>query len=133
MEAMQDRRAVLAGAFTSGAAAATQAQAQASPAPQAELFVILYRAGPTWRQGRPMQEQDLAAHARYMRSLADSGALLMAGPLTTLDGGLVVVQAKDLAAARAMMQADPAVTGKIFTGEVSAWRPAFDPGKRFGA
>lgn len=37
----------------------------------------------------------------------------------------------DLAAARTHMLEDPAVAVGIFTGEVSDWRPMFDPEKLF--
>lgn len=124
------RRGALAAGAMLALAAAGRAAAQA---PREDLYVVVYRKGPSWRAGRPMQEQDLAAHARYMRDLAGRGSLLAAGPLVTAEGGMVVLQAPSQAEAEALMRADPAVSAGIFLGEVSAWRPAFDPAGRFQA
>lgn len=95
------------------------------------LYVIHYRSGPTWRAGRPLSEQGLERHGAYMRELAARGDLLVAGPLTTVEGGLVVLQVADMESAIALMQADPAVQEGQFFGEVSVWRPVIDPGVRF--
>jgi uncharacterized protein len=124
------RRGVLAVGAMLALTATGGASAQS---PREDLYVIVYRKGPGWRAGRPMQQQDLAAHARYMRELTERGTVLAAGPLVTAEGGMVVLKAASQAEAEALMGADPAVASRIFLGEVSAWRPAFDPGGRFRA
>lgn len=97
MYAGQTRRAVFAAGFALTAAAASDAAAQsaeaAGPGPRSDLYAVLYRSGPAWRAGRPMQDQDLKGHVAYMQKLADAGVLLAAGPLTSLDGGLIVLNA----------------------------------------
>lgn len=135
MYAGQTRRAVFAAGFALTAAAASDAAAQsaeaAGPGPRSDLYAVLYRSGPAWRAGRPMQDQDLKGHVAYMQKLADAGVLLAAGPLTSLDGGLIVLNAPSLEAAQAIMRRDPAVEVGVFLGEVSAWLPVFDPGRRY--
>ncbi len=116
----------------SGATAA-EPVVQAAPAPVPVLYVIHYRPGPAWKAGRPLAEQGLERHGAYMRDLAVRGELLAAGPLSTTEGGLVILRVESLEAATARMQADPAVGAGQFIGEVSVWRPGIDPAGRFAA
>lgn len=88
------------------------------------IFVFVYRAGPTWKPGRPMSEQGLAAHGAYMKRLFVEGRIHAAGALGP-EGGLVILYAHDLAGAEAMLAADPAIRTGIFTGEVRLWNPRF--------
>jgi uncharacterized protein len=133
MQASQTRRTLFAAGFALTAATTVAAQPADRPVARNDLFAVLYRPGPAWRAGRPMQEQDLKAHVAYMQQLADQGVMLAAGPLTSLDGGLIVLTAASLDAATEIMRADPAVAGGVFQGEVSAWLPVFDPGGRYRA
>lgn len=112
---------------------AAEVPAQAAPPPVAVpvLYVIHYRPGPAWKPGRPLREQGLERHGAYMRDLAERGELLAAGPLSTTEGGLVILRLDSLEAATARMQADPAVQAGQFVGEVSVWRPGIDPAGRF--
>jgi uncharacterized protein YciI len=123
------RRAVFAGGVAMALAGAAQAQGPA--APREDLYVIVYRKGPSWRAGEPMTRQDLREHGLYMRDLAARGVILTAGPLLAVDGGMVVFHAPSPEAAAAVMAADPAVKAGVFVGEVSPWAPLVDPGARF--
>ena len=108
--------------------------AQAStPAPVPVLYVVHYRPGPAWKPDRPLAEQGLERHGAYMRDLAARGEILAAGPLSTIEGGLVILRVDSLETATARMQADPAVEAGQFIGEVSVWRPGIDPAGRFAA
>jgi len=95
------------------------------------LYVIHYQPGPAWLRGRPLREQGLERHGAYMRDLATRGELLAAGPLSTIEGGLVILRVDSLETATARMRADPAVEAGQFIGEVSVWRPGIDPARRF--
>lgn len=97
------------------------------------IFMIRYRPGTAYRPETPLLQQDLRAHGRYMQELTQRGIILAAGPTMAEPGGLVLLQAADMAEARALMMADPAVRSGLFLGEISDWRPAFDPGARFGS
>lgn len=97
------------------------------------LYVINYRPGPTWLAGRPLGEQGLEQHGSYMYELAQRGQLLVAGPLSTIEGGLVILRVASIDEATSLMQADPAVLDGKFTGEISVWRPGIDPAGRFAS
>lgn len=106
-------------------ALAFQEQAAPATAPASNLFVVIYRPGPAWQAGRPMSEQGLLPHGRYYRGLLDDGRLFAGGGFTGSDGGMAILRVADLEAARAIVAADPAVTGGIFVAEVEQWRPRF--------
>jgi uncharacterized protein YciI len=94
--------------------------------PATSLFVILYKQGPAWKGGVPMQKQDaIGAHYKYMKQLFEQGVILDAGPTTDEPGGLVILKVADLSSATAAMDADPSITLKMFVGEVHAWSPSF--------
>jgi uncharacterized protein YciI len=114
-----------------GAGVAGPAPQAAAPSPVPVLYVVHYRPGPAWKPGRPLSEQGLERHGAYMRDLAARGEILAAGPLSTIEGGLVILRADSLEAAITRMQADPAVEAGQFIGEVSVWRPGIDPAGRF--
>lgn len=98
-----------------------------TPEPALRMFAIIYHPGAAWKPGRPLAAQGLAAHGAYMRSLAQQGILQSAGPLTTIEGGLVLLQTDSLATATRLMTNDPAVREGLFTGFVSEWNPVIDP------
>ncbi len=116
---------------TQAPARAVEPAVQAAPVPV--LYVIHYRPGPAWKPGRPLGEQGLERHGAYMRDLAARGELLAAGPLSTIEGGLVILRVDSLETAIARMRADPAVEAGQFIGEASVWRPGIDPAGRFAS
>lgn len=87
-------------------------------------FAIIYRAGPSWRPGVPMEQQGLRDHFYYMRALDNDDRIIAAGPLG-LDGGLILVLARDQAEADGLIAADPAVVSGLFTGEATRFIPRF--------
>jgi uncharacterized protein YciI len=100
--------------------------AWADTKPADSLFVILYKQGPAWKVGVPMEQQDaMGAHYRYMKQLFDAGTIVDAGPTLDEPGGVVLLKATDLDAAKAIMQADPSITQQMFTGEVHSWKRTF--------
>jgi uncharacterized protein len=69
-------------------------------------------------------------HAGYLQRLFDEGTLVLAGPtLGTVNTGVTVVEAEDEAAARAIMQADPAIAEGVMTGELREMRVTFLRGR----
>ena len=62
-------------------AAAASAGGSEETAPAAEqLFAIIYRPGPLWRQGRPFREQvAIREHFAYVRGLFNEGRIFAAG------------------------------------------------------
>lgn len=135
---MQISLPLIVSAFVAAVLVPSVARADPNAAPEAatkapttaKLFAIVYEPGPVWKRGLPLAEQNLGEHGQYMRRLAADGVLLLAGPLMTSEGGLVILRADDLDSARALMDADPAVQKGQFVGTVSEWRPAIDPAAR---
>jgi uncharacterized protein YciI len=106
-----------------GAPAAAQAE-PAAAAPR-QLFLFLFSPGPAWRPGRPMREQDLRAHAAYHARLLAEGRSFAGGGYVGQDGGLAIVRAVDMAEARAILAADPAIQNGVFVAELRQWAPRF--------
>jgi len=102
--------------------AAATAQAQGA----GQLFVIVYHQGPAWDAGLPMGKQPaMGRHGAYMKRLFDEGVSFAAGPTTDAPGGVVILRAASLEAAKALLAADPSISSGMFVGEVHPWAPAF--------
>ncbi len=111
------------------AAANPAADGKAAQRAGRTYFAIIYDPGPEWKRGEPLSAQGLGDHGRYMRQLAQDGVIILAGPLSTSEGGLVILVAGNLDEAAAIMAQDPAVIQGKFVGRVSEWRPGIDPKK----
>jgi uncharacterized protein YciI len=62
-------------------------------------------------------------HFERLQSLLADGVLVLAGPtLGTVNTGVTVFEAEDEDAARAIMNADPAIAGGFATGELRPFR-----------
>ena len=105
--------------------AALPAAAQQSPEPARELFLFLYRPGPAWVAGRPMNQQDLRPHAEYHARLVREGRSVAGGGFVGREEGMAIVRAANLAEAEAMLAADPAIANGVFAAEIRHWRPRF--------
>jgi len=94
------------------------------------MHVIVHIArGPNWLKGRPVYEQGepVEGHLTAMRSLYDSGRLLIGGPFRGKGkGGIAVLRVDDLPAAKALMDADPAVVAGVMTYSVDELTAVFD-------
>jgi uncharacterized protein YciI len=86
-------------------------------------FVCLYSRGPQWMADKSVFEQALAPHVEYMKGLARAGTLLAAGPFLDDTGGLAIVSAESLDAARALFLKDPAVESRVMAADVRPWKP----------
>jgi len=129
-------------AFTLALAAAAAAQVPAaspaaatSPAPgewkagepppsMATYYLVMLVKGPKWTpETSPALEQLQKDHLAHLRKLAQSGKLVLAGPLT--DGGtirgLCVFKAASLEEARALEDDDPAVKAGRLAIEAHPW------------
>jgi uncharacterized protein len=108
------------------AATAQPAAPSAQPVP---LFLFMYRPGPAWEAGKPMQQQKLGPHGAYMRKLTAEGRVVAGGPWLDVDGGMGIVRAASLDEAKAVLAADPAITSGVFTAEIRTWQLMVDSGK----
>jgi uncharacterized protein YciI len=79
------------------------------------LFFYLGHDGP---RGEELRKTLRQRHLDHLRGLADAGRIRFAGPLVDESGGpcgsLVIFEADDLAAARAVAEADPYTTDGVF-------------------
>jgi uncharacterized protein YciI len=104
----------------SAPAAAPAATVSGVPMTVPAGFLVIYKAGPAWKADVPADRQ-LRDHGRYMFDLHQKGAMKAGGPFTNGTGGAALITAESLAAAQAIVDADPAVTSQVFTAEVHAW------------
>jgi uncharacterized protein YciI len=86
-------------------------------------YLVVYRPGPAWLPGKPLSEQPLQEHGKYMLSLYVNETMKQAGPFTDNAGGAVVLQAADEAEAKAIVANDPAVRSGVFLHEMHPWAP----------
>ena len=99
----------------------------ADPAPQFlyRLQVTrleMLRGGPT-----PEEARVVGAHLSYLKKLAEEGVVVLAGRTQTNDEttfGIVILNAADESAARAVMDNDPAVKGSVMHATLFPFRVA---------
>jgi len=104
----------LGAALASGAATAQEQNKQPS-------YLCVYRPGPRWLPGKPLAEQPLREHGRYMLDLYKRGVMRLAGRFADGSGGAMLFGADDDASAQAIVAADPAVVAETFTYELRQW------------
>jgi uncharacterized protein YciI len=90
-------------------------------------YVALIGHGPRWHEGKSVYEQGkpVEDHLVAMRGHYDEGILQLGGPFDH-GGGIAVLNVRDEPAARAVMDADPAVRAGVMVYELRALRPVFD-------
>lgn len=87
-----------------------------------QYFVICYRRGPAWIEGKTVFEQPLQAHLAYMKTLRAESTLILGGPFIDDTGGLIVVDARNLPEANAILEKDPAVRDCLMIAEAHPWK-----------
>jgi uncharacterized protein YciI len=85
-------------------------------------FLIVYRRGPAWIEGKPVTQQPLKEHFKFLVGLYEQGILRFAGPFGDDTGGAAALSADSEEAVRAIVAADPAVTSGVMIVEVHAWK-----------
>jgi uncharacterized protein YciI len=81
--------------------------------------------GPAWDHSRPRREQaGWDEHAAFMDALADSGVIVLGGPVGEGDGdeALLVVDAPDEASVRALLAADPWPAELLTIESIRPWQ-----------
>jgi uncharacterized protein YciI len=87
-------------------------------------YLVVYRHGPGWVDGKPMSEQQsMREHFSYYLGLHRKGVLVSAGGFTDESGGAAIFEATDDAAAADVIAADPAVKSTVFRYELQRWKP----------
>ena len=89
--------------------------------PEQPSYLVVYRPGPRWLPGKPLSEQPLREHGRYMLDLYKRDVMRFAGRFADGSGGAMLFGADDDASAQAIVAADPAVVAETFTYELRQW------------
>jgi uncharacterized protein YciI len=84
-------------------------------------YLVVYKPGPNFLPGKPLKEQPLTEHGRYLLGLHVKGSLKFAGPFLDDAGGAAVFEAADDDEARAVVAADPPVVSGVFVAELHPW------------
>ena len=110
-------------AETPPASAPAPATAEAEALP---LFAVEVRVGPRWDPSKKPHEQALfREHSANLKVLREAGHLVMGARYS--DVGLLILQAKTEADARAMIDADPSIAAGTFSYQIHPFN-VFYPG-----
>lgn len=93
------------------------------PSSEKITFLVIYRQGPAWPQGKGLSDLPLNDHGKYMISLYAKGLMKQAGPLIDDTGGAVILEVSSEAEAKAIVADDPAVKTGLFVHELHPWAP----------
>ena len=87
-------------------------------------FLVIYRPPrPTFAADATLEEERVVgSHFQFLKRLLAEGKLLLAGPCEDASMGLAVIECDNLDEARSILAADPAVQGRVFTGEIKPYR-----------
>lgn len=100
------------------------AQTEASAAARTDsstVYLVVYRPGPEWIEGRPVTEQPLREHGRYVIRLYSEGRMIQAGPFNDAPGGAMLLTVGSLDEAKRILEEDPAVVDGIMIPELFTW------------
>lgn len=87
-------------------------------------FVILFKQGENWKNGKRIWEQDLNQHQVYWSTYRKKyDKVIGAGPFTDDTGGLIIIEVESVEAATLLANEDPAVKGKLFDFSIHPWQP----------
>jgi uncharacterized protein YciI len=111
---------LLALALGCGASNAAQSDAATPSAGPMSAFVVTYGPGPKWISGKPIPEQDIGPHSKYMDAFVTKGVVFAGGPYDD-SHGIYLMKAKTAAEISAITENDPGVTGGVLTAEAHPW------------
>jgi uncharacterized protein YciI len=83
-------------------------------------FVVTYGPGPKWVAGKPIPEQDIGPHSKYMDAFVTKGIVFAGGPYDD-SHGIYLMKAKSATEIAEITDHDPGVTGGVLTAEAHPW------------
>jgi uncharacterized protein YciI len=106
--------------------AATPAPAAAKPPEMEPLQLVLLRRGPTWSaESTPAVEQLQRDHLAFLRKLAESGKMVLAGPFAKQEDprlrGMCLFKVATPEEARSLIEGDPMVKSGRLEAQVMTW------------
>jgi uncharacterized protein YciI len=117
------QRSLWLASFVLIAGAVSPAARSQTPAPPGKTtYLVVYKPGPAFLAGRPLSQQPLKEHGRYMLGLYTNGTMRFAGGFLDDTGGAFVFEAASEEEAAGVVAADPAVIAKVFVAERYPWR-----------
>jgi uncharacterized protein YciI len=93
-------------------------------------FLVLFRPGPAWRTGAPLEEQPFTVeHAVHLQKFYQEQKVFMGGPCEDKSDllSVVVLQAASETEAFGSIQDTPFVTQGVVKIEVHPWQVVFGP------
>lgn len=90
------------------------------------IFIIQFRPGSAWLEGKSVFEQPLEAHGAYMQQLYDADKLILGGPLLDDKGGTAIIEVDSEEEARRILSECPSVAQRIFSAELHPLQMVFD-------
>ncbi|WP_442598632.1 YciI family protein [Neobacillus sp. D3-1R] len=84
------------------------------------VFVIFLTMNP----GRSFSEELVHKHVAFLKELDDNGQLVLCGPFTDYDGGMIVIRAESFDEAEKMAQSDPFVSSMTESYKIRTWKMA---------
>ena len=88
-----------------------------------KYFIIFFKPGEAWIEGKSVFEQPLDDHVRFLKHLYNKGIVTMAGPLHDGSSGVTILRSVSLQQATELVNKDPDVIRKVLTPEVKQWQP----------
>jgi uncharacterized protein YciI len=91
------------------------------------FHVVVTRTGPSWRAGRPLEEQSgWTEHAAFMDELVEGGFIILGGPLADEHRVVHVVEAESEAAVLATLARDPWSETHLLVESLELWTIRLD-------
>lgn len=86
-------------------------------------FIIIYRPPrPTFLDDQTEEESAIiSTHFQYLQRLLDKGILVLAGRCEDATFGIAIIEAASESEAQQIMENDPAVQAKVFSGELHSF------------
>lgn len=88
------------------------AVAQSSP-PPVPMTIVIYEAGPAWKEGKPPAEQNLGPHFGYVGALFKAGKVVAYGTQTDAVRGFYVLTGADASTVDGFIKDDPGIKDGI--------------------
>ncbi len=89
------------------------------------MTILVYEAGPAWKAGRPVVEQDLGPHLGYIADGFSAGAVIAYGTedSTSVVRGYYILKTSDAKDVEAFVASDPGIRSGVLTrAETHAWQ-----------
>ena len=91
------------------------------------FFVVLSRTGPAWAPGLPLESQSgWDSHAAFMDELAETGFVVLGGPLADEERVVLVIDSPSEDAVRATLGRDPWSGTHLVVESIDGWTIRLD-------